>query len=56
MSILNKISHQNIIKLYESFNDENYLYIVMQYANKGDLHNVLMLDMIDFEEEEDQER
>lgn len=40
VTVLKSISHPNIIKYYDSFVDEHYLYIVMQYAAKGDLHAV----------------
>jgi len=40
VAILSRLSHPHIIKLLEFFSDESYLYIVMQYAPKGDLHNV----------------
>lgn len=35
--ILKKIRHNNIIKYYSSFIDGNCLYIVMEYADGGDL-------------------
>lgn len=38
--MLKELKHGNIIKYYDSFADENYLYIVMEYASKGDLHAV----------------
>ena len=40
MAILGRLDHPQIIKLLEFFTDDSYLYIVMQYASKGDLHNV----------------
>jgi serine/threonine protein kinase len=40
VQILSKLSHESIIKLYEFFADEAHVYIVMQYASKGDLHQV----------------
>lgn len=41
--MLSKVSHPHIIKLYDSFADHNYIYILMQYAPKGDLHQVTLL-------------
>jgi serine/threonine protein kinase len=40
VTILSSLEHRNIIKYYESFMDDQDLYIVMQYAQKGDLHSV----------------
>lgn len=40
VTILSSLEHPNIIKYYESFMDDQDLYIVMQYAQKGDLHSV----------------
>lgn len=41
--MLSKVSHPHIIKLYDSFADHSHVYILMQYAPKGDLHQVLAL-------------
>lgn len=35
--ILKKIRHSNVIRLYEVFESNNHLFMVMEYANKGDL-------------------
>lgn len=35
--ILKKIRHNNIIKYYSSFLDGNCLYIVMEFADGGDM-------------------
>lgn len=35
--ILRKVRHPCIIKYYTSFVEEDYLYIVMEYADGGDL-------------------
>jgi serine/threonine protein kinase len=40
VAILSSLEHPNIIKYYESFMDDQELYIIMQYAQKGDLHSV----------------
>lgn len=38
--ILKKVRHNNIIKYYTSFVEQDYLYIVMEYAESGDLATV----------------
>lgn len=35
--MLKNISHPNIIRLHTSFVDNEYLYMVMEYAEGGDL-------------------
>jgi len=39
--ILKKVKHPNIIRYYQSFRDEGNLYIIMEYAEGGDLQKVL---------------
>lgn len=41
--ILRKVSHANIIKYYTSFVEGEDLYIVMEYADGGDLQQVIWL-------------
>ena len=38
--ILKKVKHPNIIRYYQSFRDEGSLYIIMEYAEGGDLQKV----------------
>ncbi|CAK56179.1 unnamed protein product (macronuclear) [Paramecium tetraurelia] len=38
---LSKLQHPNIIKMYETFEDENYFYIVLEYCSKGNLFLLL---------------
>lgn len=38
--ILSNLDHPNVIKFYTSFMEGDYLYILMEYAQKGDLYNV----------------
>lgn len=38
--ILRKVRHPNIIKYYTSFVDDEHLYIIMEYAEGGDLQVV----------------
>lgn len=54
VEVLKAIDHPNIIKYYDSFADENYLYIVMEYAQKGDLHAVHVPLLIDVEKKKNQ--
>jgi serine/threonine protein kinase len=39
--ILKNITHPNIIKCHASFVEDNYLYIVMEYAQDGDLLSLI---------------
>jgi serine/threonine protein kinase len=32
-----RLKHDNIVKLYTSFEDEQYVYLVLEYADKGNL-------------------
>ena len=41
VSILKKVSHKNIIKYYSSFLENNILYIIMEYAELGDLYSLI---------------
>ena len=41
VSILRKVSHQHIIKYYSSFLENEILYIIMEYAELGDLYSLI---------------
>ena len=41
VNILKKVDHNNIIRYYGSFISANYLYIVMEYAEGGDLQRLI---------------
>lgn len=41
VSILKKVSHHNIIKYYSSFLEGGILYIIMEYAESGDLYSLI---------------
>ena len=41
VSILKKVSHKNVIKYYSSFLEKNILYIIMEYAELGDLYSLI---------------
>ena len=37
MGILTKLDHPNIVKYYETYVDEKYIYLVMEYIDGGEL-------------------
>jgi len=37
VSILTKLDHPNIVKYYETYIDEKYIYLVMEYIDGGEL-------------------
>ena len=41
INILKKIDHPNVLKVYEFFEDENMIYIIMEFCNEGDLFSKL---------------
>ena len=41
VSILRKLNHPNIIKYYSSFLEKECLYIIMEYAELGDLYSLI---------------
>ena len=41
ISIMQKINHPNIIKLYEIKKTEKTMYLIMEYADGGDLHMLI---------------
>ena len=34
-------NHENIVKFYDTYEDENYIYIVQEYCNGGCLEDFL---------------
>lgn len=50
VEVLKQLKHPNIIKYYDSFADDGHLYIVMEYASKGDLHAVIHSNILDAQE------
>jgi calcium-dependent protein kinase len=34
---LTKLDHPNIVKYYETYNDDKYIYLVMEYIGGGEL-------------------
>lgn len=41
ISILKKLDHPNIIKYYETYENQKYMYIVMEYCSGGELFDVI---------------
>jgi serine/threonine protein kinase len=41
IEILTQLRHPNIIKYYETFEDKNYIYLIIEYANNGSLVSFL---------------
>ena len=41
VGILKKVNHPNIIKYYSSFLEKSNLYIIMEYAENGDLYSLI---------------
>lgn len=39
-SLLRKLNHPNVIKFYNSFLEDDCLYILMEFAENGDLYHV----------------
>jgi serine/threonine protein kinase len=37
IAVFKSLNHENVVKLYEIFEDEGNLYLVMEYMEKGDL-------------------
>jgi calcium-dependent protein kinase len=41
ISILKSLDHPNIIKYYETYENQKYMYIVMEYCAGGELFDVI---------------
>lgn len=41
LSIMYSLNHENIIKLHGHFEDEDYIYLLLDYIGGGDLFNLL---------------
>ena len=41
VEILSKLSHPNIVKYFGSFEEGGFLYVVTEYANEGDMYQLL---------------
>ena len=42
--VIYKIHHPNIAKLFGHFEDNNYIYFIMEYINKGNIYNLIPTD------------
>lgn len=45
VAILKKLKHDHIIRYFHSFVDHEAFYILMEFAEGGDIHNVSILDL-----------
>ncbi len=43
VTILSKLEHPNIVKYYDSFIEKNFLNIIMEFCEGGDLANFLKI-------------
>jgi len=43
VSILTKLDHPNIVKYYETYIDEKYIYLVMEYIGGGELFDKISM-------------
>ena len=41
IELLKKLDHQNIVKYYKSFTEDNKIYIIMEYFDNGDLQSYI---------------
>ena len=39
-TLLSRLNHPNIVSFWDSFSDKDHLFIVMEYADGGDLEHV----------------
>ena len=42
---LSRLTHSNILKLYDYFNDETYFYLIIEYCQSGTVVNLMRKDM-----------
>ena len=36
------MQHENVLKLYDHFEDDEFITLVLEYADRGDLHTLLL--------------
>ena len=41
IKILERLNHENIVKLYEAFDDQKSVYLINEYCGGGSLHTLL---------------
>ena len=44
IEVMYKIHHINVVKLYGHFEDNNYIYFIMEYISKGNVYNLIPQD------------
>jgi len=42
--VIYKAHHPNIVKIFGHFEDNNYIYFIMEYFSKGNIYNLLPTD------------
>ena len=52
IELITKLNHQNIVKYYKSFTENNKIYIIMEYFDNGDLDNYIKALKEDKDKEE----
>ena len=52
VDIHKRIKHTNIIRMYDCIEDENFLYLVLEYAAKGNLFHMIGAKKKNFTEDE----
>ena len=43
INIMKQVDHPNIVKMYESYEDEKYLYIVMELLSGGEVSYLIVI-------------
>ncbi len=54
--LLQKMNHPNIVKIYEAFETDDHVYLVMEYVGGGSLHTYIRDKLAKHLEEEDAKR
>lgn len=42
IKLMHMVDHPNIAKMYETYDEQNYIYIVMELCPKGDLYDMII--------------
>jgi calcium-dependent protein kinase len=43
INIMKQVDHPNIVKMYESYEDEKYLYIIMELLSGGEVSYLIVI-------------